>query len=533
MPIPAFDYIIIGAGSAGCVLAGRLSEDPDCRVLLLEAGGEPGADCRIPGLYGRLQDSPCDWGDRTLPQRRLNGRRLYLPQGRALGGSSMLNYMIYIRGHRGDYDEWAASGATGWSYEEVLPYFCKSERNDRLHDRYHGDDGPLTVSSHRRNPLVERYLAAGSEIGLPFNDDFNGETQEGCGPLQATLADGLRCSAADAFLTPARERPNLSIRTHARATRILLEGRRAIGVDYIHLGAAQKAFADAEILLCAGALRSPQLLMLSGVGAKDELAAKGLEARCDLPGVGKNLQDHLHTRVRCAITQPLSFAAGSAAEQQAARAQYEADRSGPLASNFLEAGAFVGATPSEARPALQLFFLSQLAPDYPEAGPPEQHGITLTAYINRPLSRGAVTLASADPLDRPVIDFNALDAPDDLRCAVEGVRWNLHLLYASAFDDIRGEEIAPGIAHRSDAELESFVRRTASTTWHPCGTCRMGDDDMAVVDAMLRVRGVERLRVIDASIMPRIVGGNTNAPVIMIAEKAADMIRGRNAGAAS
>ncbi|WP_363346689.1 GMC family oxidoreductase N-terminal domain-containing protein [Methylocystis echinoides] len=526
MKTQLYDYIIIGAGSAGCVLASRLSEDPAAKVLLLEAGGE----CRspiasTPALYGELQDSPYDWGDRTAPQTGLNGRRIFLPQGRTLGGSSAINYMIYIRGNRFDYDEWAERGAEGWSYEEVLPYFLRSEGNRRLSDRFHSSDGPLIVSSHKPNPLVERYLRAGQEIGLPFNPDFNGCSQDGCGPLQATLADGARCSVTEAFLSPARRRPNLTVLTHARALKIRLEGRRALGVDYLRLGAAESARAANEVILSAGAVRSPQLLMLSGIGPRAALESCGVDVRVDLPGVGKSLQDHLHTRVRCAITAPLTFGGLPEAEKEAARRQYHKDRSGPLASNFLEAGAFVKIDSSETRPELQLFFLAQLAPDFPEAGALSRHGLTFTAYINRPRSRGAVLLASADPLDRPIIDFNYLSVAEDLRCAVAGVRCNLQLLYAKAFDDIRGEEIAPGAHARSDAEIEAFVRRTASTTWHPAGSCKMGKDDMSVVDSALRVYGVEALRVVDASVMPTIVSGNTNAPVIMIAEKAADLIR--------
>jgi choline dehydrogenase-like flavoprotein len=525
----AFDYIIVGAGSAGCVLANRLSEDPDCKVLLLEAGGEGDApSIRTPALYGSLQDSVFDWGDRTPPQAHLNQRRLFVPQGRALGGSSAINYMIYIRGNRADYDEWAAMGAKGWSYDEVLPYFRRSEGNRNFSDGFHNSDGPLIVTSHAPSALVERYFAAGREIGLPFNPDFNGETQEGCGPLQATIAGGVRCSAAEAFLAPARRRANLSVETHARVTRLRFEARRAVGVDYIRLGGFEAAQAEREVILCAGALRSPQLLMLSGVGPKAELEGMGLAVRVNAPGVGKNLYDHLHTRVRCEITQPLTFGGLDETEKQAARRRYEADRSGPLASNFLEAGAFVRL--EEARPELQLFFLAQLAPDYPEAGPTGRHGLTFTAYINRPRSRGAVSLASPDPLDPPRIDFNYLSDPADVRLAIAGVRCNLRLLYAKAFDDIRGAEIAPGMAARSDEEITFFIRRTASTTWHPAGTCKMGGDDMAVVDPDLRVRGVDGLRIVDASIMPAIVSGNTNAPVIMIAEKAADMILGRRVG---
>jgi choline dehydrogenase len=529
-----FDFIVVGAGSAGCVLASRLTEDLGCRVLLLEAGGaDDSSSIRIPAFYGRLQDSPFDWADRTVPQAHLNGRRVFVPQGRVLGGSSSINYMIYIRGNRGDYDGWRHSGAEGWAYDDVFPYFLKAEGNQTLSDRYHSAAGPLTVSDHApSNPLVERYFAAAQEVGIRFNPDFNGEFQEGCGPMQATLANRARCSAADAYLHPARARPNLTVLTHAHATKLRFDRTRAVGVEYLRFGAVEQADAAVEVIVSAGALRSPQLLMLSGIGPKTELERRGIDVRLDLPGVGKNLQDHLHTRVRCEITQPLTFAGLPDEMKAAARREYKATRSGPLGSNFLEAGAFVKSEPEEDYPGLQLFFLMMLAPDYPEAGPTNRHGVTLTAYVNRPLSRGEITLASSDPLDRPVIDFNYLSEPDDMRCAIAGVRWNLRILYAKAFDDIRGEELAPGVESRSDADIESFVRRTASTTWHPAGTCKMGNDEMAVVDDRLSVRGVEALRVVDASIMPKIVSGNTHAPTVMIAEKAADLIRNRSSGRA-
>lgn len=524
-----FDYIIVGAGAAGCVLASRLSEDPTCRVLLLEAGGEDDQPAiRIPAFYGQLQDSPCDWADRSIPQAHLNGRRIYVPQGRVLGGSTSINYMIYMRGNRGDYDEWRRLGNEGWGYDDVLPYFMKAEGNQVFSDTFHGTAGPLSVANHFPvNPLVDRYLAAAQKVGIPFNPDFNGAFQEGCGRLQATLANRARCSAAEAYLHPARSRPNLTVVTHAQVTKLRVNKSRTVGVDYLHFGSVAQANTTGEVIVSAGALRSPQLLMLSGIGPKAELERLGIDVVLNLPGIGKNLQDHLHTRVRCEITEPLTFAALPSETKVAALREYETDRSGPLGSNFLEAGAFVKSDPHEIYPGLQLFFLMTLAPDYPEAGPPIRHGITFTAYVNRPVSRGEVTLASSNPLDRPVIDFKYASVADDMRCSIAGVRWNLRILYAEPFNDIRGTEIAPGKEVRGDVSIEQFVRHTASTTWHPAGTCKMGSDDMAVVDSSSRVHGIKGLRVVDASIMPTIVSGNTCAPTIMIAEKAADLIRNR------
>jgi choline dehydrogenase len=307
----------------------------------------------------------------------------------------------------------------------------------------------------------------------------------------------------------------------------MFNGTRVTGIKYLHFGSVEQVHAAEEVVISAGALRSPNLLMLSGVGPKFELERLGIDVRLDLPGVGKNLQDHLHTRVRCEITEPLTFAPLGDEMKAAALRQYETGRTGALSSNFLEAGAFVKASPAEEYPALQLFFLMTLAPDFSEAGPPDRHGVTFTAYVNRPMSRGEVRLASSDPLDRPGINFNYLSEREDMRCAIAGIRWSLRILYAKRFDDIRGAEVAPGAKLRSDAEIECFVRRTASTTWHPAGTCKMGVDEMAVVDPCLRVRGIDGLRVVDASVMPKIVSGNTCAPTIMIAEKAADLIRSR------
>ena len=524
-----FDYIVVGAGSAGCVLAHRLSEDPSCKVLLIEAGGDDTSPLsRIPGAYPQLQDTYYDWGYRTVPQRHLYGRRIFQPRGKVLGGSSAINYMVYIRGNRGDYDHWRDLGNDGWGYEDVLPCFVRMECNQRLQDQYHGSTGPITVSDHsERNPLSDTFIQAAQEIGIRLNSDFNGAVQEGCGYYQMTCRENARCSAADGYLAPIRGRPNLEVVTHGHATRVLIEKDRAIGVEYLSpTQGLQRPHAVSEVLLCGGAINSPQLLMLSGVGPADELKRLGIDVRLDLPGVGRNLQDHLASSARCTTKVSHSLSALSEAQRSAALLDWQARRVGPLTSNYLEAGCFLQVDGGDAFPNLQHFIRPHITPDYPGGPTPELHGLTIASYVARPKSVGRITLATANPLDKPVIDPNYLDDPYDLRAMLVGMRWNRSILAANAFADVIGEELTPGPAAQNDEDLTEYIRKTASTTWHPVGTCKMGTDTMAVVDPRLRVRGVASLRVVDASVMPTMVSGNTNAPTMMIAEKASDLIRG-------
>ena len=527
--IPGYDYVIVGAGSAGCVLANRLSADPKVRVLLLEAGGADDSPfIHTPAMMALLPDSRLDWRYRTVPQAQCNLRRFAWPRGRTLGGSSSINYMIYIRGHASDYDHWARLGNKGWGYDDVLPFFRKSEHNERMANRFHGQGGPLNVADHRfRHPLSEMFVAAAQTAGVAANDDFNGAEQGGSGFYQLTQKDGLRWSTASAYLRPALARSNLTVLTGALTCRVRFEGRRAVGVDYLQHGRSASAGASREVILCGGAINSPQLLLLSGVGPADELRAASVDVVADLPGVGRNLQDHLGTWVRYAITAPMSLYGAPPELLAAAQAEYEATHQGIFSSNIAEAGAFL-TTDGSRTPNLQGFFLPYCLTESPSEAPqPYCHGITFVFYVNRPASRGRITLASVDPLDQPLIDPAYLSAPEDMPQFIAGIRQTRRILQSEPLGDLLGAELGPGADAQSDEDLAAYVRdRASGTIFHPVGTCKMGVDDMAVVDPALRVRGLDGLRVADASVMPTLIGGNTNAPTIMIAEKAAAAILG-------
>lgn len=516
-----YDYVIVGGGSAGCVLANRLSADGSRSVLLLEAGGSPRhMNVTIPAAFPKLFKSKRDWDYMTEPEPSLKGRSVYIPRGKMLGGSSSMNAMIYIRGRRSDYDGWAAAGCDGWSYDEVLPYFRRSENNDRLNDEYHGIGGELDVTDLvSPNEMSRAFVGACVAWGMADNPDFNGATQEGAGLYQVTQRKAGRWSTAKAFLDPARKRPNLDVETGAHATEIVLEGSRAVAVAYTVKKQRRVVRAAAEVIVAGGAINSPQLLMLSGIGPADHIAQHGIRPVVDLP-VGANLQDHPVVMMVYETDQDVSLAN---AEKPGALLEYAVFKRGMLSSNIGEAGCFVKTRPDLADADIQFHF----GPAYfVEHGFEtfDGHAFSLGPTLVSVESRGSVELASANPFAKVHIRGNYLTERADVEAMVAGVALGREIAQQRPFDRYRRREIYPGPAYTTDAEVEEYVRQVAELLYHPVGTCAMGPAGEAVVDPELRVNGVDGLRVADASVMPQIVGGNTNAPTIMIAERAADLV---------
>jgi choline dehydrogenase-like flavoprotein len=527
----AFDYIIVGAGSAGSVLANRLSKDPTTSVLLLEAGPEDKTPMiKIPGAFAYFMFSKkYNWlyDAEPVPDIR-NGEPVFCPRGKTLGGSSAVNAMVYIRGHKSDYDRWQADGNEGWGYEQLLPYFKKSETNQRGANAHHGDKGPLYVSDTKNYyPLNERFLKASENVGFPLTDDFNGESYEGAGYYQFTIKDGERCGVARGYLNPVRDRQNLQVECEAFVNRILFNGKTASGVEYTQNGKTISVKATKEVLLCGGSFNSPQTLMLSGVGDKEELQSHGIGVVHDLPGVGKNLQEHVDAcvLVKSKKKDGFSLTASGLMKTLPDTLQYIRSKTGNLANSITQAGAFLKSNPGIEVPDIQMHFVPILFDDCGRnIGLLRQHGYSLHVCVLRPESRGKVSLKSANPRDKIKIEFNFLSEKKDQKTLVDGIRVARKILENEAFDEHRGEEMHPGKDVLSDEGLLQACKDRLGLVYHPSGTCKMGNDPMAVVDARLCVHGLKSLRVVDASVMPTLVGGNTNAPVIAMAEKAADMI---------
>ncbi len=523
-----YDYIVVGAGAAGCAVANRLSEDPEVKVLLLEAGGRDSSPLiHMPAGFTKLTGKKVNWGFTTTPQKHVNQREMHYPQGRTLGGSTSINAMIYIRGHRLDYDEWRDLGNEGWSYDDVLPYFKKSENNERFADDYHGQGGPVNVADQTQsNPLTRAFVRSAQEVGIPYNPDLNGAEQDGVSYYQVTQRNVRRESAATAFLHPFKDRANLTVVTRAMASKVLIENNRAVGVEYLSgRHTKETVYANAEVVLSGGAVNSPKLLLLSGVGPADALRAHGIDVVHDLPGVGKNFQDHMDVYIAAECSQPVSYN-GEDRWDRAIRhgIQYLLYKTGPVTACVAEAGCFIRSSEEVRSPDIQIHCLPAYVVDHGRKRI-KGHGITINTCNLRPRSIGSVTLRSANPLDPPAIDPNFLDHPYDLKISIAGFRWGRKILSAPSFKPFIKRELMPGADKQTDEEIAEYIRKWSKNDYHPVGSCTMGHDEMAVVDTQLRVRGLDGLRVIDASIMPRLISGNTQAPTIMIGEKGAAMIK--------
>lgn len=526
-----YDYIIVGAGSAGCVLANRLTEDSDVNVLLLEAGPKDHSIfIHMPAaLAFPLKNDRYNWFYESEPEPHLDHRKMYCPRGRVLGGSSSINGMAYIRGHALDYDRWATeTGRDDWGYQHILPYFRKSETRNIGGDAYRGDSGPLHVSTGEcKNPLYQAFMQAGQEAGYPYTADMNGYRQEGVGPMDMTVHNGRRWSASMAYLRPAMQRPNLHVQTRALSNRLLFDGDRATGVEYSRGDQTRQVFAEREVLVCGGSINSPQLLLLSGIGDPQQLQPLGIDVHTALPGVGANLQDHLEVYVQHACTQPISLYSAMKLHNQAKiGAQWLLAKSGLGATSHFEAGGFIRSRAGVEHPDLQYHFLP-IAMSYDGKNLKGSHGFQAHIGPMRPQSRGRVALKSADPRTPPSILFNYMQDEQDRRELRDGIRLTREIFAQPAFDDFRGDELGPGPATRTDAEIDAWIRANVESAYHPSCTCAMGNDEQSVVDGDGRVHGVRNLRVVDSSIMPSIASGNLNAPTLMLAEKLADAIRGR------
>ena len=517
------DYIVVGAGSAGAAVASRLSEEPACSVLLLEAGG-PDSDpnIHIPARFSELFHSEADWDYETIPQPGLNNRRDYVPRGKVFGGTSSMNAMVYQRGHPSDYDGWAARGNEGWAYEDALPYFRKMQHQERGESEHHGVGGPINVADPQDpNPLSLAFVEAALALGFKGNDDFNDGDQEGFGVYQVTQKRGQRHSSAAGYLRPALERANFTALPYAQVTRLSIENSRCAGLEYLHAGETKTARANREIIICGGAINSPQLLLLSGIGPADQLAEFDIPLVMDLPGVGQNLMDHIQVPVAYHSKAPISLVGKDAPEQIQL---YHEERMGLLTSNLGESGGFVKLDPAARAPELQFHF----GPDWfirHGFETPTGHGFTILAGLVGTKSVGELRLLSSDPFAAPAIDFSCLEEDEDVKVLLQAVKLGRKIAAAAPFAHYRGAEFLPGEGVTADSELIHFIREFSTTIYHPAGSCKMGRDPLAVVDERLRVHGIRGLRVADASIMPQIINANTNAPCIMIGEKAAAMIK--------